>query len=572
MELSSETAPPTTSVYVLSDIDGYKYKLVMQGDVELLSVRKVKRYLQRAAGIHPAQQLLSFNSVELNDTMSGKDAGFFDGAILRLQQVSPYSAGRATCTSASGASPRLSAHKGPGSASSNTVSFRTQDNDSRTSPRKGDFVVDGTSALISAPAVRATIHTQQVVSSTPRALPPPLRCLSPNQSTGFAEREAHDAASCAKRDTVADIVYPSQAERRSACSATVGTLPTTSWGTSSAVNANWDGAHAYCQELEGKVAALSIDNVRLREQLQAAARQAAESCTDWKYEEEVKQLKATVAMAQQGARDAERAAAHRWRVKEEELVKELDLLREERRRFQEESTTQEAKLQGLMHSMEGEIRGLKYELHDKDEALQTARLSLAELQRQTSSWPDVARCGSDSVSGSRIDHPFAPAASPHARIPLHQRQHGGSSSIDGLAEAALECLAQTFESAAPLKLDPDNDTCVIPVANGLNVLVTLDRETERLFLYVPLLNRLPSSLVQRMQLYEMLLEGALLGKDMAGGGVGVSLEANLVLMSVSANLRHSAASALAVTATPFVEAAQALTTRIDALLSTRRVF
>ncbi|CBZ30426.1 conserved hypothetical protein [Leishmania mexicana MHOM/GT/2001/U1103] len=568
MESSTAAAAPTTCVYVLSDVDGYKYKLVMQGDVQLLTVRKVKRYLQRAAGINPAQQLLTFNSVALHDTMSGKDAGFFDGAILRLQQVSSSSAALAKCISACGASPFHSSHGVPGCASLLTAPPRgAQDPDTRTSPRRDGSFFAETSPRLSAPAARGVVGVPQLIGS-PRALPPPLRRLSPNQLTGGAEREVYDAASCPSRDVVAGMAYSSPLELTGASSATASTPQAIPGGTSSAPNAHGDGVQAYCRELEEKVAALSIDNVRLREQLQVVARQAAEACPDWRHEEEVKRLKAAVALAQESVRDAERAAADRWRVKEEELVKELDLLREERRRFQEESTAQEAKLQELVHSMEGEIRGLKYELHDKDEALQAARLSLAEVQSEKCSWTDVARRGVDICPPGEASHPFAPAGPRHTRIPQDQPQHGGSASIDELAETALTYLTQAFESAAPLELEPENDTCVVSVAKDLNVLVTLDRETERLYLYVTLLNHLPSSAAQRMQLYEMLLEGALLGKDMAGGGVGVSLESNLVLMSISVNLRHSAASALADAAAPFVKAAQAWTKSIDVLLNT----
>ncbi|CAG9582194.1 conserved hypothetical protein [Leishmania major strain Friedlin] len=568
MESATAAAAPTACVYVLSDVDGYKYKLVMQGDLQLLTVRKVKRYLQRAAGIDPAQQLLTFNSVALDDTMSGKEAGFFDGAILRLQQVYSSSAALAQCISADGSSPFHSAHGGPGCASSFTAPPRgAQDPGTRTSPRgNGSFFAEA-SPRLSAPATRGAVGASQLISS-PHALPPLLRCLSPNQLAGGAKREAHDAVSCTRRDVVAGMAYSSPPELAGTTGTTASTPQVIPGRTSSASSADGDGVHVYYRELEERVAALSLDNVRLREQLQAVARQAAEACTDGRHEEELKRLKAAVAVAQESVKDAERAAANRWRVKEEELVKELDLLREERRRFHEESTAQEAKLRELVHSMEGEIRGLKYELHDKDEALQAARLSLAELRSEKRSWTDAVRRGVDICPRGEASHPFAPAASRHARIPLQQRQHGCSANIDELAETAMEYLTQAFESATPLELEPENDTCVVPVADDLNVLVTLDRETERLYLYVTLLNHLPSSPTQRMRLYEMLLEGALLGKDMAGGGVGVSPESNLVLMSVSANLRHSGASALAATAAPFVIAAQAWTKSIDVLLNT----
>ncbi|GET92383.1 hypothetical protein, conserved [Leishmania tarentolae] len=567
MESSTTLATPTSCVYVLSDVDGYKYQLVMQGDVELLTVRKVKRYLQRAAGIDPAQQLLSFNSVALDDTMTGKDAGLFDGAILRLQQVSSSPAALATGISTDAAWPYHSTLGGPGTASSFPAPpLGAEHGGNRTSTGRKDFFLEetpsGMSATMTIPALRAP---QQM--SNPRDLPAPLQRLSASQLTGGAEPVMYKAASC-MGDVVAGLDYASLPVPEGTTDATGSTVPGVSGGNSSAANTVSGDVHAYHRELEEKVAALSIDNVRLREQLQAVGRQAAESCTNWKHEEEVKRLKAAVAMLQKSVNDAERAAADRWRVKEEELVKELDLLREERRRLQEDASAQEAKLQELVHSMEGEIRGLKYELHDKEEALQATRLSLAEIQKEKRPCRDLPCRGAHSFSRDESLHTLELAESHHARIPLHQRQHGGGTSIDELAQTALEYLTQAFESAFRLELEPDNDTCVLPIDNDLNLLVTLDRETERLYMYVTLLNHLPSPPAQRLQLYEMLLEGALLGKDMAGGGVGVSLESNLVLMSISANLRHGGPTALAATAAPFAKAAQAWKKRIDALLNT----
>ena len=117
-------------------------------------------------------------------------------------------------------------------------------------------------------------------------------------------------------------------------------------------------------------------------------------------------------------------------------------------------------------------------------------------------------------------------------------------------------LSYFLATPVPLQLDPENDTCVVPLSDTLNMLVTLDRETEHLYLYVALLDKLPASPVQRMRLYEMLLQGALLGKDMAGGGAGLSTESNLILMSISADLRHNGALALAAAAPSFVKSAQ----------------
>lgn len=311
-------------------------------------------------------------------------------------------------------------------------------------------------------------------------------------------------------------------------------------------------AQTRCRDMEGKVAALSLENVRLREQLQVVARQAAVAQTDWRQEEEIARLKAALAAAKRGIAEADVAASQRWRVKEEELVRELDLLRVERRRLQEDASGQEMKLQDLLHSLEGEIRNLQYELHDRDDALQSARLSLASVQAQL-----------EEEKGVRRSPP-----------PHEQRRCGQSSgdtvprldSLDTLAEEALSHLSYFLATPAPLQLEPANDTCIVPVSATLNVLITLDRETEHLYLYATLLSALPTAPMMRMRLYEMLLQGALLGKDMAGGGVGLSTESDLILMSTSADLRHGGALALAAAAPAFVESAAAWEEKIDELL------
>ncbi|KAG5494048.1 hypothetical protein JKF63_01882 [Porcisia hertigi] len=559
MNPTPDTAVPTKCIHVLSDIDGYKYKLVMQGDVQQLSVRKVKRYLEKATGIKPTQQLLSFNGVALDETMSGRDAGFFDGAILRLQQVSLSSGTLLKCTSAEKASPPFTPMVPEYPTGGDSPPQKEAPFADKTSPSRQAF----------APAARSPIVATQLTSSANTS--PLLQSLSPNQLAGGTHRQTQNRMSCAKPHSAAQIAYPFSQEASGPANASGDAPHTTPQGVSSSSHTDCDTMHACLYELEGKVAALSIDNVRLREQLQVAARHAAEACTDWKQEEEVKLLKAALAAAQQGVTDAERAAAHRWRVKEEDLVKELDLLREERRRFQAESTAHDAKIAELVHSLEGEIRGLRYELRDKDEALQAARIALSELQRQN----PLANAGHRGGGGGgenlptiHVTQPSTLPAACRARILPYQSQESTSSSMDELAETVLGYLRQALESGTSLELDPENDTCVVPMANGLKVLVTLDRETERMYLYVTLLNYMPSSPAQRLRLYEMLLDGALLGKDMAGGGVGVSLESNLILMSTSAHLRLSDTSLLAVTAPQFVAAAWEWKEKIDVLLNT----
>ena len=56
---------------------------------------------------------------------------------------------------------------------------------------------------------------------------------------------------------------------------------------------------------------------------------------------------------------------------------------------------------------------------------------------------------------------------------------------------------------------------------------------DRLYLYSPILDGLPKDHKNRLKLYEALLEGAMLGGQMAGGGIGVAVPEELI-----SNARH----------------------------------
>jgi hypothetical protein len=93
-------------------------------------------------------------------------------------------------------------------------------------------------------------------------------------------------------------------------------------------------------------------------------------------------------------------------------------------------------------------------------------------------------------------------------------------------------------------------------ATPMTLLFSYDEDTRRLYIYSTLLHFLPHDPAHRMALYEALLEGALMGREMAGGGVGVSVKNNLVLMATSVSAAHSDEEAAAAIVGSFVESAQ----------------
>lgn len=76
----------------------------------------------------------------------------------------------------------------------------------------------------------------------------------------------------------------------------------------------------------------------------------------------------------------------------------------------------------------------------------------------------------------------------------------------------------------------ENNTCILGIDNAFSLHLTYEPNSDRLYLYSPILDGLPKNNDIKLSLYEALLEGAMLGGKMAGGGVGVAVKEELILM------------------------------------------
>ena len=76
----------------------------------------------------------------------------------------------------------------------------------------------------------------------------------------------------------------------------------------------------------------------------------------------------------------------------------------------------------------------------------------------------------------------------------------------------------------------ENHTCILGIDNTFSLHLTYEPNSDRLYLYSPVLDGLPKDDEVRLKLYEALLEGSMLGGQMAGGGVGVAVKEELILM------------------------------------------
>ena len=76
----------------------------------------------------------------------------------------------------------------------------------------------------------------------------------------------------------------------------------------------------------------------------------------------------------------------------------------------------------------------------------------------------------------------------------------------------------------------ENHTCILGIDNTFSLHITYEPHSDRLYLYSPILDGLPKDAQIRLKLYENLLEGSMLGGQMAGGGIGVAVNEELILM------------------------------------------
>ena len=76
----------------------------------------------------------------------------------------------------------------------------------------------------------------------------------------------------------------------------------------------------------------------------------------------------------------------------------------------------------------------------------------------------------------------------------------------------------------------ENHTCILGIDNTFSLHLTYEPNSDRLYLYSPVLDGLPKNDKIRLTLYEAVLEGSMLGGQMAGGGIGVAVPEELILM------------------------------------------
>lgn len=102
----------------------------------------------------------------------------------------------------------------------------------------------------------------------------------------------------------------------------------------------------------------------------------------------------------------------------------------------------------------------------------------------------------------------------------------------------------------------ENHTCILGIDNVFSLHLTYEPNSNRLYLYSPILDGLPKDEKILLKLYQHFLEGSMLGGQMVGGGLGVAPKEELVLMHATLEMAAADSSALRRFAPMFVEAVE----------------
>jgi hypothetical protein len=117
----------------------------------------------------------------------------------------------------------------------------------------------------------------------------------------------------------------------------------------------------------------------------------------------------------------------------------------------------------------------------------------------------------------------------------------------------------------------ENNTCILGIDDEFSMHMTYEPNSKRLYVYSPLIDGLPKDPKIKLRLYEKLLEGSMLGGQMAGGGAGVAVKEELVLMHCVLDMEHAAAQALRAFAPLYVETVEKWRKIVKAVMEGKEV-
>jgi hypothetical protein len=99
----------------------------------------------------------------------------------------------------------------------------------------------------------------------------------------------------------------------------------------------------------------------------------------------------------------------------------------------------------------------------------------------------------------------------------------------------------------------ENNTCILGIDDEFSMHLTYEPNSDRLYVYSPLIDGLPKDDKIRLKLYETILSGSILGAQMAGGGVGVAVKEELILLHCVIDMAYAPPTILRAFAPLYVE-------------------
>lgn len=172
----------------------------------------------------------------------------------------------------------------------------------------------------------------------------------------------------------------------------------------------------------------------------------------------------------------------------------------------------------------------------------------------------------------------APRQQQQQQRPSLSAAQGGGGKADPLDRAKQNLKVLSDDLGVPLSFD-GTGTCALNgkgrrgssgggEEDGLAIFISYDAQTQRVVLYTTLLTHLPLDNPPLLaKLYEVLLSGSLLGREVCGGGIGIAKDSELVVLQTSFSALHCEPTLLRDTVPVFVETVQRWRGLINELLS-----
>lgn len=514
-------------ITVINPLDGKRYKMNLKGDVTRLTVRKIKRYLVPSCNIPQDDQVLKYNGIELGDDVLCAEVGINSGSTLVVERRSSVS------------------HPFVGSPQKHALEMET---------------LDQQRAMLQTERIRRDEEFKRQQASLANSIAQAeKRRLDLERERSEKEYELKrlqelEQAAENERQRVA-AVRSAEAERESLRARDL-----------EARKSQLNSERNAQRQLEMQ----KLENERKKMLL---AQQRAE------YESERQRLE------RERREHHERRLRHELEIREKEVELERQRLEADRERKEleiekmiadQQRVAELNRTQGRLHLDGSSTVPLPIQ-HNTNSTFQQSHIgttprtsALAEKQAEL----DRLRAARDALEADITQQVEIDAQIQSERDALSRRTAQRSESRGAQGQSQSQPYSQRFSESQTvdarlmagenltllaqdlgvprLELD-DNNTCVVSVDDKYTLLVTFDAGTERLYLYSTLTTFIPKDPAVKLKLYEFLLEGSLLGREMCGGGVGASVKNDFILMSTSIYLPKASPQSLRSTVPLFVD-------------------